>query len=111
MDEVSNAELKLLKQAAKSNIKYFYNNDLALCELLCKKGYLKEILENETESSFTVTYGLTNKGLIYIECKHKEKVEFIISKVVIPLGFFLLGAISTNFDKICNLISKIIPNH
>ena len=111
MDEVSNAELKLLKQATKSNIKYFYNNDLKLCELLCKKGYLNEILVENNESSFTVTYGLTNKGTIYVECKNKEKFEFIVSRIVIPLGFFLLGAISTNFDKIYNFVSKVIPNH
>lgn len=41
MDEVSNAELKLLKQATKSNIKYFYNNDLQTMRTTVQKGLLK----------------------------------------------------------------------
>ena len=111
MNEISNAELKLIKKAKKSNISSFRDNELKLCKLLHKKGYLVETLEKIDNKTLLATYKITNKGIIYLESKTHDKIEFFVSKIVIPLVFFLLGVISTNFDKISKFILNIIPHN
>ena len=108
MNTLSKAEYKLLKKAKKKELSFLNGYEITLCKFLCKKGYLHTSYKKESDGSLLMSYRITNNGIIYIESQNRESKEFIVSKIIIPFLFFLLGAISSNFDKILNLIFKII---
>lgn len=108
MNTLSKAEYKLLKKAKSKELTTFVGDEITLCKLLCKKGYLHDSYKKESDVSYAISYHITNNGIIYIESQNKETIQFVVSKIIIPFLFFLLGVISSNFDKILNLIFKII---
>ena len=101
-DKLKNIEVKMLKKIYKHEISSFKDNEFEICQTLRSNGFLSEINVNGH-----ISYTLTDRGIIYLEEKRRELKNRIVYNILVPFFFFMLGVVSSHFEKVCNFIYDI----
>ena len=102
-NQLKNIEIKLLKKVRKSDIEYYSDDEFEMCKELRSNGFLKEININGH-----IGFTLADRGIIYLEEKHKVFIDKLMYNVLVPFFFFVIGVLSANFNRILDFILQIL---